>query len=237
MDPNSTPPTEPQPRHPLDELVGPFYDATGVTKWLRITPDELNALVDSGQILETQFADGDGLFPTFQFGENKELLPRLGEAARAVRLPDDDRDPDGWAVAMMLNSEVPEWDGRTAAQLLRTEWADEVMHQLTYGERAPLERRARMEEQYEIARAILAELLPLIGDLPVDLNAGTLVVGEGEKGYGAGLLVRNPGQKGSLALLSFGLAGDPGEIAAGLLAELRERFPNGARENDEKRHD
>jgi hypothetical protein len=220
-----------------NELIGPFYDADGLTAWLEVTPAELEELIKSGQILETTFADGDGLFPTFQFGENKELLPRLGEAARAVRLPDDDRDPNGWAVAMMLNQEFPEWDGRTAAQLLRTEWADEVMHQLTYGERAPLERRARMEEQYEIARAALAELLPLIGDLPVDLNAKTLVVGEGEKGYGAGVLVRDPGRKGSLALLSFGLARDPGEIAAELLAELRERFPNGARGNDEKQHD
>jgi hypothetical protein len=207
-------------QHPLDRLVGPFLDAAALTAYLSVTPAELTALVESGQLLETKLGDGSSLYPTFQF-EDRALLPHLDEVIGALY----HERHDGWSIGIMLNAKEPAWGDRTAAELLRGDWAEEVLHQLKFDERAPLDKRARFAVQYAIASVVVDKLVEQTLDLPVRIEPASTVVGEGPDGFGAGVLVSHRSLPRSVALLSFSLRGDPDAIATGLAETLRQQSP------------
>jgi hypothetical protein len=231
MSSSSKPPREPRPKHPFDEMIGPFYDAAGLTAHLSITLAELAALVGSGQVLETITGDGSRLYPTFQFKDNT-VLPRLAEAIGAF----DYSPVDGWSLALLLNAKEPAWGDRTAAELLRGDWADEVLHQLAFGERVPLDKRARFAAQYEIAEEVLRLLMPMIAHLPVRLDPASAIVGEGAEGYSAGVLVTDVSDPHSIKLLSFSLSSEPSTVAVTLASEVHRQVVAATTWRSDHRH-
>lgn len=105
-----------------DRLVGPFYNLEGVSRW-QGEPEEV--IRKDSRFLRLPTADGEMLFPTFQFGPNGELLPHLDEVIWILRFGLENE----WSWALWLNTPLDVWGGRTAAQMLRasTEDVDAVL--------------------------------------------------------------------------------------------------------------
>jgi hypothetical protein len=106
-----------------DVTVGPFYDAPGLLKWLGVTQQVLQDMTESEMLLSVATAEGDLLYPTFQFGPAGEALPHLAEIVRLLEPITD----DNWDKAIWLNTPTTTFDGRTAADSLRDGDAELVL--------------------------------------------------------------------------------------------------------------
>ncbi|WP_123681889.1 hypothetical protein [Curtobacterium sp. PhB115] len=107
----------------LDARVGPFYDTAGLRKWFRMSRQTLDAQARVGDVLCVMSADGFRLYPSFQFDARGILLPRLREVLTGL----DPERLDLWGDAVWLNAPADELDGRTPAEALRTDRADEAV--------------------------------------------------------------------------------------------------------------
>lgn len=105
-----------------NDWVGPFYDAPGLASVLRVTVDEVTRLAEAGDLLCTPTFDGVKVFPSFQVGPNRELLPHLRLILQL--LDPEQRDP--WGDAIWLNTATPEFGDQSAAELLRAGQTDLV---------------------------------------------------------------------------------------------------------------
>ena len=101
--------------HPLDQDAGPFFDTTGLAKWLGSTRQALRRRVGNHDILAVKTADNRNLYPSFQFDVQGEPLPRLREVLPRL----DPDDSDSWGSAIWLNAPAAEFEGRTPAEELR----------------------------------------------------------------------------------------------------------------------
>lgn len=107
----------------LDDRVGPFFDSTSLLDLLRLSADALAASVENRDVLAVVTADGFLLYPSFQFNENGEPLPRLAEV-----LADLDPDlVDPWGDAVWLNAPGDDLDGMSPAAALRNGRAEDVI--------------------------------------------------------------------------------------------------------------
>jgi hypothetical protein len=111
-----------------NESIGPFYAPTGVQRLLGITEEQLASLTADHDLLAVTTADGDSLYPSFQFGDARTSLPHLRESFQKLDLGS----PNEWRIAWRLNHRSKEWGDRTAAELLRTDHAEEVLRQLPH---------------------------------------------------------------------------------------------------------
>lgn len=107
-----------------DAHIGPFYDARGVQDVTRLTEPALDATVAAGDILSVSTTDGTELFPVFQFSERGELLPALAQVIRLLTPVTDDL----WDIALWLNTRSRDFEGNTAAQILRSGKITRVLH-------------------------------------------------------------------------------------------------------------
>ncbi|WP_182046921.1 hypothetical protein [Curtobacterium sp. ME26] len=107
----------------LDERVGPFYDTAGVLALLGIDCEALEVLVADRDVLVVDSADHFHLFPSFQFDEQAQLIPRLRDILASL----DPAGDDLWGDAVWLNSPDQDLGGLSPAASLRTGRHDTVL--------------------------------------------------------------------------------------------------------------
>lgn len=88
---------------PWDELVGPFIRAEGVRARLVISRQAVAAKAARRRLLRVVTADGDHLYPVWQF-ENGRLQPGLAEVL--AMFPESA--VDGWTLAAWLRTPDPD---------------------------------------------------------------------------------------------------------------------------------
>jgi len=177
-------------------------------------------MADRHEVLVVRTGDGSEWIPSFQFGDDGQLLPHLQEAMKRLEVAlrrIDIEGADPWFIAEQLNAKTPEWGGRTAAQLLRTEHAGEVLWQLGW-ERMPLDQRQLAGARMERATGIAERIAELTLDVPIELDLPTL--------YTTAALPQPRGVvllevSGRLLVLSFALEGNPEETARVTAQKLR----------------
>jgi hypothetical protein len=201
----------------------PLHTARAAARMLHITEDQLAALVNSRDVLMLTAGDGDTRFPGFQF-DHGTPLPHLGEAIERIEISLHRIDvpvADPWVVALRLTSTAPEWGDRNAAELLRTEHADEVLWQLAWAP-VPLDQRTKEAATRAIARPIAERIMELIADLPVQLSLGTLFTTTRANETFAVVAFSKPGD---VYALRYPIDGNPEATAQRIAAGLRAQFP------------
>lgn len=107
--------------HPADRKLGPFYDTAGLVGWLGLSRQRIHTLARSGRILALKTADGELVYPAFQFAADRSLLPGLAKVLAVLERGTASR----WQHALWLNT--PDDDGTTAVATLRAGRVDDVL--------------------------------------------------------------------------------------------------------------
>lgn len=94
--------------HSYDLAYGPFYDTTGLTRWLGISRQALGDRVRRGSVLACRTDDGHLVYPAFQFGREGTVRAGLVDALRVFA------GQDGWVVAAWLTTPTAALDGQSA---------------------------------------------------------------------------------------------------------------------------
>lgn len=97
----------------LAAAVGPVYTTKSVMKLLSVTRQQVDDRRSRGTILALRTADGQWVYPAFQF-EGHAMRPpvrALLDVFRAAK-------PDWWTVAAWMRQPRTEWGGKSAAELL-----------------------------------------------------------------------------------------------------------------------
>lgn len=106
---------ERQPASRMASQVGPFYDAAGVRSWLGVTSVDLSERRALHTVLACPTADGQVLYPAWQFQRDGALLPGLRDVLETLSIGTCDE----WTWALWLTSRVPgQLDGKSAVQWL-----------------------------------------------------------------------------------------------------------------------
>lgn len=98
--------------HPFEQL-GPFYDTTGLARWLGISRQALHQRVKSHQLLAPVTADGQRVYPAWQFAPDGSTLQGFSAVLRVLLSGIDE-----WTAAIWLTTPSDRFDGRTAVDLL-----------------------------------------------------------------------------------------------------------------------
>jgi hypothetical protein len=199
----------------------PIYSAATTAALLRITEEDLAVLVERRDVLALTAPDGEVRFPGFQFDSHGVPLPHLREAIERLeialhRIDIDEADP--WFVALQLVTKTDVWGGRSAAELLRTDQAEEVLWQLAW-ERIPLTQRAENAKNLAIAKSIAEHFAALLTDVPVEFHLETLYVTTGLPMPLAVILVSS---NDGLQVFRYTIDGDPTLTAKRIAADFRE---------------
>jgi hypothetical protein len=101
-------------RHDLDRLTGPFYDTSGLTKWLGVTRQALDDRTKKGTLLMCPLADGTRVYPAWQFRTDRTTVPHLAEALKILRAGAS----SAWTVATWLRTPIGEFGDVDAVTLL-----------------------------------------------------------------------------------------------------------------------
>lgn len=112
-----------QPSNPMADLVGPFYDTSGVRAMLATSRQSINQRTQRGTLLGVQTSDGAWLYPTFQFA-GKTLRPELVSVLRLLR------DQPRWSVAVWLRGPTEDLDGQSPEQWLDTQQDPAIVERL-----------------------------------------------------------------------------------------------------------
>jgi hypothetical protein len=224
----ATPP-DPLPRDRANDEYSfselrPLYSAATTAALMRITEQKLEVLVGNRDVLALTALDGAVRFPGFQFDSEGVPLPHLREAIERLeialhRIDIDEADP--WFVALQLVTRTDVWGGRSAAELLRTNQAEEVLWQLAW-ERIPLTQRAEITKNMAIARPIAERFTALLTEVPVEFLLDTLYV---TTGLAKPLAVMLVSSDAGLQVFRYTIDGDPTLIADGIATDFRTAFP------------
>lgn len=101
--------------HPFLDL-GPFYDTTGLARWMKITRQAVHQKVNAHQILACATADGQKVYPAWQFTPDGRVIPGLA-AVLKVLVP---AAADPWTVAIWLTTPDEDYQEMTAIEWLLT---------------------------------------------------------------------------------------------------------------------
>lgn len=96
--------------HVYDQIVGPFYDGSGLTRWWKISRQALNKRVATGAVIACQLDDGQWVYPAWQFTTGGGVHPELIEMWRTLRSA-----ADPWTCALWLRSPNDALDGQRPA--------------------------------------------------------------------------------------------------------------------------
>lgn len=100
----------------LAEKGSPFYDTGGLTTWLGVSHQEIQVRREERTILGCPTAEGELIYPVWQFQDNGELLPGLPSVLMVLSSGID----DSWTWALWCQASVPgELDGKTVTEWLR----------------------------------------------------------------------------------------------------------------------
>ena len=106
---------EREPDGDIGSQIGPFYDAKGVLVWLGITSSDLDERRARHSIFACSTADGEAVFPVWQFQPDGTLLPGLRDVLETLASGTQDE----WTWALWLTGRVPgQLDGKSVVQWL-----------------------------------------------------------------------------------------------------------------------
>lgn len=100
--------------HPFEEL-GPFYDTSGVSRWLGITRQALHQKAKANQLLVLTTGDGQRVYPAWQFTPDGRPLIGLVDLLRVL----NPAAADPWTVAVWLTRRLDE-TGHSAVDVMRS---------------------------------------------------------------------------------------------------------------------
>lgn len=95
--------------HVYDQLVGPFYDTNGLTRWWGVSRQAISKKVATGTVIACQLADGQWVYPVWQFTTARTVHPNLISLWKILR-----EAADPWTCAVWLRSPQQELDNRSA---------------------------------------------------------------------------------------------------------------------------
>jgi hypothetical protein len=98
-----------------NQLVGPFYDAHGLSKWLGITRQAIHKR-NGSTLLALHTRDGSVVYPSFQFMADGSVVPNLMSAVAALK----PALPDPWGQAQWINTKVSDLGDRSVTEVLTT---------------------------------------------------------------------------------------------------------------------
>lgn len=105
-----------RPANALVEKGGPFYDVVGLAAWLGLTRQEIQERREARTLLGCPTAEGELIYPVWQFQGNGELLAGLSPVLKVL----SHRIDDSWRWVLWLQTAVPgELDGKTVTEWLR----------------------------------------------------------------------------------------------------------------------
>lgn len=100
---------------PWDDVVGPFYSTRGVARLLGgVSRQAVMERRQRGRLLGLRTAEGDWVFPAFQFGADLRPVPGLAEVLACF----DPHDVDEWTLAGWLVGGRAELGGRSVIDWL-----------------------------------------------------------------------------------------------------------------------
>lgn len=100
--------------HPYRDQVGPCYTTAVVATLLGLSRQAVHGRAGRGTLLAVRTSDGHALFPTFQFTDDRQVLPGLKQALA----PFHRAGIDAWAVADWLTTPAAALGGTTPAHWL-----------------------------------------------------------------------------------------------------------------------
>jgi hypothetical protein len=115
--------TASRPESGLDRRVGPFCDEAGLLAHFEIRSPEVDDLVRLREVLRVRTADGEQVYPSFQFGARGALLPRLTTVLGGL----GPTFLDPWEDAVWPDAPAGELGGLTPAQALLTDRVAEAV--------------------------------------------------------------------------------------------------------------
>ena len=95
--------------HPFDDVIGPFYDSSGVARRLQVTTGTVQHRARQHQLLACPTAEGILVYPTWQFGTDGSPLPGLDRVLETMSEGTNDR----WQVALWLRTASAQLKGET----------------------------------------------------------------------------------------------------------------------------
>ncbi|WP_285117302.1 hypothetical protein [Leifsonia sp. fls2-241-R2A-40a] len=110
-------------KSPWDKELGPFFDTPSLAKWKGVSRQRLATLRKENRLIGLRSADTAGtiLYPRYQFDGRGRLLPHLPEIWPVLTAGYPE-----WTAAAWLNTPDPDWQDRTAADVLRYGSEDDV---------------------------------------------------------------------------------------------------------------
>lgn len=95
--------------HFYDQLVGPFYDTTGLAQWRGVSRRAINKAVTAGSLIACRLDGRQWVYPTWQFTGTKTVHPHLISFWTTLRAA-----ADPWTCAVWLRSPRSELGDRSA---------------------------------------------------------------------------------------------------------------------------
>lgn len=102
--------------HTYDDVSGPYYDTAGLTRWLGVSRQAVHQKVTKRAVLACSTADGDTVYPTWQFLPNGATIPALAEVLSTLA----DGTDDTWMVALWMQARSDLLDGHPPSGWLRS---------------------------------------------------------------------------------------------------------------------
>jgi hypothetical protein len=101
--------------HVFDEISGPFYDTSGLTRWLQITRQALHQKVRRHAVLACPLDDGGVVYPTWQFLDSGATIPSLSDVLTTLSEGTD----DAWMIALWMRAPSEDLDDAPPSEWLR----------------------------------------------------------------------------------------------------------------------
>jgi hypothetical protein len=101
--------------HVFDQISGPFYDTSGLTRWLQISRQALHQRVARHAVLACPLDDGGIVYPTWQFLDNGATIPSLTQVLATLA----DGTDDAWMIALWMRAPSEELNDDRPSEWLR----------------------------------------------------------------------------------------------------------------------
>lgn len=101
--------------HVFDEISGPFYDTSGLIRWLGISRQAVHQKVARHALLACPLDDGGVVYPTWQFLAHGATIPSLADVLATLAVGSD----DGWMTALWMRAPSEDLDGDRPSEWLR----------------------------------------------------------------------------------------------------------------------
>ncbi|EHI41270.1 hypothetical protein OPAG_08092 [Rhodococcus opacus PD630] len=99
--------------HVYDQVVGPFYDTAGLTRWWKVSRQAVSKKVATNAVIACRLEEGQWVYPVWQFTRSGTVRPDLVQVWRVLR-----SGADPWTGAMWLRAPQDALAGKSAVQWL-----------------------------------------------------------------------------------------------------------------------